>query len=140
MQYNKNYTVSFSKNFIKREEVNKVNITFGFKIENQWNKDVIIKLFNANNEILDTSQQKYCYENLTEIKKNIIYENNYTCFINYKINTSNITNHFLKLHLIYIGEKNEYNKNERIPLFVRFKESIIRHGSRILFIILIFLI
>ena len=130
LQYNKNYTVSFSKNFIKREEVNKVNITFGFKIENQWNKDVIIKLFNSNNEILDTSHQKYCYENLTEIQNNKIYENNYTCFINYKINTSNITNHFLKLHLIYIGEKNEYNKNERIPLFVRFKEPIIKHGSR----------
>ena len=33
LQYNKNYTVSFSKNFIKREEVNKVNITFGFKLQ-----------------------------------------------------------------------------------------------------------
>ena len=72
LQYNKNYTVSFSKNFIKREDVNKVNVTFGFKIANQWNKDVIIKLFNANNEILDSSQQKYCYENLTEIQNNKI--------------------------------------------------------------------
>jgi len=44
---------------IKREEVNKVNITFGFKIANHWNKDVIIKFFNENNEILDTSQHKY---------------------------------------------------------------------------------
>ena len=66
LQYNKNYTLSFSKNFIKREEVNKVNVTFGFKISNQWNKGVIIKLFN--HEILDTSQQKYCYENLTKSK------------------------------------------------------------------------
>jgi hypothetical protein len=44
---------------IKPEEVNKVNITCGFKIANHWNKDVIIKFFNENNEILDTSQHKY---------------------------------------------------------------------------------
>ena len=61
LQYNKNYIVSFSKNLIKSEDVNKVNVTFGFKISNQWNKYVIIKLFIANNEFLDTSQQKYCY-------------------------------------------------------------------------------
>ena len=75
---------------IRREEVNKEKVSFGFKIANQWNKDVIIKLFNENNEILDTSQQKYCYENLTEIQNNKIYENNYTCFIDYKIDMNNL--------------------------------------------------
>ena len=67
---------------------------------------------------------------MTEIQSNKIYENNYTCFIDYKINKSNFTNHFLKLYLIYIEEKNQYNKNERIPLLVRFKEPITKHGSK----------
>ena len=83
-------------------------------------------MLNSNNEFLDYSKRKFCYENLTKIKDNIIYNNNFTCFIDYSINTSNYTNHFLKLHLIYKGNK-YHGITERVPLLIRFKEAIINH-------------
>ena len=124
--YKKNFTISFSRDLINYNEVNQQKITFGFRISENWNDEIIIKMLNSNNEFLDYSKRKFCYENLTEIKDNIIYNNNFTCFIDYSINTSNYTNHFLKLHLIYKGNK-YHGITERVPLLIRFKEAIINH-------------
>ena len=125
--YKKSFTVTFSKEWIKSKDINE-EITFGFKIGDNWRKEIDIKIYDWNNNIFnDSSKIKYCDENLAEIKnKNEFNENNYTCFIGYKINTSKSTNHFIKLHLIYKGNS-YHNNSDRVPLLIKFNEPIIKH-------------
>ena len=75
---------------------------------------------------------KVCDENLKEIKSNEINENNYTCIIDYPLKGSNLSNHIIKVHLKYRNNSNSklLLNNDRIPLYIKFKEPVIDHDNQ----------
>ena len=126
--YDKNYTLSFSQEFVGNiKEINedKINVTFGFQIENESSPyQIDYRIYDSSNR---TVNYTYCNEKFEEIPydaKN--YNNIYRCFINYTIVLTDKFNHFLKIHLI----NNGFSEIGRVPFKLRFKDPIIDHNSQ----------
>ena len=124
--YYNNYTLSFSQEYVGNiNEVNelKINVTFGFQIENETSPyQIDYRIYNSFN---NTVNYTYCNEKFEEISYDVKnYNNIYRCFINYTIVVSDKFNHFLKIHLI----NNGFSEIGRVPFKLKFKDPIIDHN------------
>lgn len=129
INYNNNYNLSYSENFITNSDVEQ-KITFGFRIDQKWIDKININIFDSYNKIIDKNLIKICDENLNEIQDDKISQNNYICFINYQTKGSNISNHILKIRLIYENKTMSYfDQSERLALYAKFKEPKISHNN-----------
>ena len=127
--YKTQSTISYSQFFIQKEDYEE-NMTFGFLIENNWTYQIIIKAFDSYNKPIFINNT--CDENLnllTNSDLNLTQKRSFKCFINYKFNKSDITNHQIKIHL---KKNNSFDFDEmqdnRIPFIIKFKEPVINHS------------
>ena len=127
--YYKNYTISFKQDFLKVYKDTNQKITFGVRLDKNWESEINLEFRNSNDDKINDDLISICDENLIEIKKNETNENIYKCLIDYPLNGSNITNHIIKIHLRN-NTKNKKINSERIPLFVKFKEPKIDHDKK----------
>lgn len=126
--YDKNYTLSFSQEYIGNiNEINegKIKVTFGFQIENETSPyQIDYRIYDSFNKTINYT---YCNEKFEEISYDVKnYNNIYRCFINYTIVVSDKFNHFLKIHLI----NNGFSEIGRVPFKLIFKDPIIDHDSK----------
>ena len=131
-KYYQKYTVSYKQDFLKDYKDTKLSITFGLKLHKDWADNIILELLNRYNGAINKNLIKVCDENLKEIKSNEINENNYTCIIDYPLKGSNLSNHIIKVHLKYRNNSNSklLLNNDRIPLYIKFKEPVIDHDNQ----------
>jgi len=127
--YRTQSTLSYSQFFIQKEDYEE-NMTFGFLIENNWTNKIIIEAFDSYNNPIFINNT--CDENLnllTNSDLNLTQNKSFKCFINYKFNKSNTTNHQIKIHL---KKNNSFDFDEmqekRIPFIIKFKEPEINHS------------
>ena len=97
--YHDNYTISFKQDFLKIYKDTNQKITFGIRLDKNWESEINLEFRNSNDDKINDDLISICDENLIEIKKNETNENNYKCLIDYPLNGSNITNHIIKIHL-----------------------------------------
>ena len=128
LNYNKHYTLTFSQEYIGNiDETNegKINVTFGFQIENETSPyQIDYRIYDSFNKTINYT---YCNDKFEEISYDVKnYNNIYRCFINYTIVVSDKFNHFLKIHLI----NNGFSEIGRVPFKLIFKEPTIDHDSK----------
>ena len=127
--YEEYSSITYSQGF--QEDIN-LNLTFGFKISEEFEDKITYELLDSNNIKIEQNLIKKCDENLNEIEEYSNIKNKYICLKNYEIKRSNISNHVFKINLY---EKDSINLNElpsgvRYPLIIRYKEPIIKHKEK----------
>ena len=97
LNYNDNYTVSFSQEFVENI-TNKINITFAFQIANESSPNEIdYRIYDSLNRTINYTLCNDKFEEISSYnEKN--YSNVYRCFINYPIIITDQFNHFLKIN------------------------------------------
>lgn len=113
--------VTYSQDFIKRNNWNNKNITLGFNISKEWEDKIEFQLIDSE---YDNVTFKKCNENLIESNNGSVY-----CIINYTLKVDYNSSHVLKLSLKL---KNNYTNNDnvtRIPFTLLMREPKINHSN-----------
>ena len=116
----KDYSFSYSQEFIRRKEWTDKKINIAFNISEEWKNEVILELFDSQNEN-ETINYTQCNDNIEESKNG-----SYYCLINYSITTNNENDYILKFKL---SLKNETKEKKTIHFSVAMKEPIIDHDN-----------
>lgn len=121
----KNYTISYSQDFIQRITWNNKNITLGFNVSENFSNDIN---FSLEDSIGDKVPLQRCDENLNIV--NISDENElnavYYCIVNYSLKINYISDYALKLN---ISLKKKFSENKSIPFSLAIREPIIQHDN-----------
>ena len=125
VDYTNDFKINYTQDFQKT--VGKINkkVTFGFRIQDNYNNSIKFEFFDSFNEKINDTIKR-CDSNLKEIKGNETRDDDFYCFIDYQIRGSNITNHIIKVHL---KSNNTKSLGKRIPLIVKFIEPTIKHDE-----------
>lgn len=114
----KDYSVSYSQEFIKGREWSQRNITLGFNISEDMINNTEIELEDSSGEKVEL---KSCNENLIESENGP-----FNCIVNYSLKINNSVAHVLKLK---ISKKDNVTYPRRIPFSLAIKEPKIQHDN-----------
>ncbi len=114
----KDYSFSYSQDFMRRKEWTDKKISIAFNISEEWKNEVILELFDSENENVNYTQ---CNGYLEESKNGSHY-----CLINHSITTNNENDYILKFKL---SLKNQTKENKKIHFSVAMKEPEINHDN-----------
>lgn len=117
LSFKRKTALIYSQNFIKRNDWEKQEITFGFNVSEEWKNEVFFNLVDANNS---TIELKRCNEDLKESPNGIYY-----CILNSQLKIDYNSDYTLKIYLRLKKNLIEYEKNLNIPFTLSMREPII---------------
>lgn len=118
---NKNYTISYSQDFISRLAWSEKIITIGFNVSKEWENKVDFTVFDSN---YDNIPFEDCDENLNIVNdsQKVVYH----CIVNYSLKINDLSSHSLKINLTL---KEKYTTEERVPFSLAIHEPYIDHDN-----------
>ena len=119
----KNYSISYSQEFVSRKEWNGRNITIGFNVSENFTSDVNFTLEDSEGERVSLEK---CDEDLN-ILNNTEKNATYYCIKNYPLKINYITEYVLRLNVSLIN--NDLESIKIIPFSLAIREPIIHHDS-----------
>ena len=123
---NKNYTISYSQDFIQRMTWNGRKISIGFNVSKEFSEEVNFLLEDSNGDVVPLQR---CDENLNIITNNTDEKEEnatYYCITNYSLKVNYIIDYALKINVTL---RNKNMERKWIPFSLAIREPKIQHDN-----------
>ena len=126
VDYNNDYKLTYSQDFINSKVGVEQKITFGFRLPMMYNDSIRLIFFNSSHGLIEDNLIKRCGPNLKE-RKGESYLDDFFCFIDYPITDNNFNDIIFEVLVSYEGEI-EDNRSD-VYLYIDLIEPRLQHNN-----------